>query len=141
MGFHWPSKGSVQDLVTNFVKYVKGKLTGGTGVHVIFDCYCEYSIKSGTRCSRKALVSREHQLYLSSPLPPQQVALTITKNKTQLIDMICDELVSTVELLNLPYSLVVTGKITIPTEVCNGLQILRPDGNWTIYYRNLNTYL
>ena len=41
--------------------------------------------------------------------------------------MICDELVSTVELLNLPNSLVVTGKIPIPTEVCNGLQILRPD--------------
>ena len=27
---YWPSKGSVQDLVTNFVKYVKGKLKGGT---------------------------------------------------------------------------------------------------------------
>ena len=41
--------------------------------------------------------------------------------------MICDELVSTVELLNIPNSLVVTGKIPIPREVCNGLQILRPD--------------
>ena len=41
--------------------------------------------------------------------------------------MICDELVSTVELLNLPNSLVVTGRLPIPTEVCNGLQILRPD--------------
>ena len=79
-------------------------------MHVIFDRYCEYSIKSGTRCSRKAQVSREHQLCLSSPLPPQQVALTVPKNKTQLIDMICDEVVSTVELLNLPNSLVVTGK-------------------------------
>ena len=39
--------------------------------------------------------------------------------------MICDEHVSTVELLNLPSSLVVTGKIPILTEVCNGLQILR----------------
>ena len=27
---HWPSKGIVQDLVTNFVKYVQGKLKGGT---------------------------------------------------------------------------------------------------------------
>ena len=94
----------MQDLVTNFVKYVKGKLKGGTRVHVIFDRYCEHSIKSGTRCSRKEQVSREHQLYLSSPLPPQQVALTVTKNETQLIDMICDELVSTVELLSLPKS-------------------------------------
>ena len=41
--------------------------------------------------------------------------------------MICDELVSTVELLNLSNSLIVTGKIPISTEVCNGLQILRPD--------------
>ena len=44
---HWPSKGHVQDLVTNFVKYVKGKLKGGTRVHIIFDRYCEYSIKMG----------------------------------------------------------------------------------------------
>ncbi len=117
----------MQDLVTNFVKYVKGKLKGGTRVHVIFNRYCEYSIKSGTRCSHKAQVSREHLLCLSSPLPPQEVALTLTKNQTQLIDMICDELVSTVELLNLPNSLVVTGKIPIPTEVCNRLQILRTD--------------
>ena len=34
---------------------------------------------------------------------------------------------SAVELLNLPNSLVVTEKIPIPTEVCNGLQIPRPD--------------
>ena len=119
---HWPSKGSVQYLVTNFVKYVKGKLKGGTKVHLIFNRYSEYSIKSGTRWSRKALVSREHQLCLNSPLPPQQVVLS-QKTTTQLIDMTCDELLSTVELLNL----VVTGKIPIPTEVCNGLQILRLD--------------
>ncbi len=59
----------------------KGKLKGGTRVHVIFDRYCEYSIKSGNRCSCKAQVSREHQLYLSSPLPPLQVALTATKKQ------------------------------------------------------------
>ena len=93
---HWPSKGSVQDLVTNFLKYVKGKLKGGTRVHLIF-----------------ATVNTSLKLCLSSPLPPQQVALTVTKNKTQLIDMICDELVSTVELSNLPNSLVVTGKTPI----------------------------
>ena len=34
---------------------------------------------------------------------------------------------SSVKLLNLPNSHVVTGKISIPTEVCNGLQIPRPD--------------
>ncbi len=124
---HWPSKGSIQDLVTNVVKHITSKLKSSTRVHIIFDRYCEYSIKSGTRCSRKAPDSREHQLCLSSPLPPQDVALTVTKNKIQLIAMICDELVSSVALLNLPNSFVVTGKSRIPTEVCSGLQIIRPD--------------
>ena len=67
---HWPSKGSVQDFITNLVKYVNGKQKGGTRVRVIFDRYCEYSIKSGTRCYHKAQVSGEHQLCLSPPLPP-----------------------------------------------------------------------
>ena len=100
-------------------------------MHVIFHCYSEYSIKSGTRCSHKPQVSREHQLYLSSPLPPQEVSLIITKNKTQLIDMTCDELLCTVALLNLTNSFIVTESnyktIPIPTEVCSQLQILRPD--------------
>ena len=119
---HWPSKGSVQDLVTNVVKLVTSKLKGSTRVHVIFHCYSEYSIKSRTRCSHKPLVSREHQLYLSSPLLPQEVSLTITKNRTQVIDMTCDELLCTVALLNLPSSFIVTGSnyetTPIPTEVC-----------------------
>ncbi len=125
---HWPSKGSVQDLVTNVVKHITSKLKGSTQVHIIFDRYCEYSIKSGIRCSCKAQVSRENQLCLSSPLPPQDVALTVTKNKIQLIDMICDELVSSVALLNLPNSCVVTGKSPIVERIhCSGLQIIRPD--------------
>ena len=39
---HWPSKGSVQDLVTNLVKHVTSKLKGSTRVHVILGRYCEY---------------------------------------------------------------------------------------------------
>ena len=62
------------------------------------DCYCDYSIKSGTRCSHKVQVSREHQVCLGSPLLPQQVASTVTKtNKAKLIDKICNALVFTVE--------------------------------------------
>ena len=64
---------------------------------------------------------------LGSPLPPQEVSLTVTKNITQLIDMICDELLSTVALLNISNSFIVTGKTPMPTEVCSGLQILRLD--------------
>ena len=67
------------------MKYVKGKLKGVTKVHVIFDRYCEYGIKSGTRCSHKAQVSGEHQLCLSSPMPPQQVALSQKTKHNSLI--------------------------------------------------------
>ena len=102
---HRPSKRSVQDLVTNVVKHVTSKLKGSTRVHVILAATVNIcSIKSGTRCSHKPQVSREHQLCLSSSLPTQEVSLTVTKSKTQLIEMICDELV-----LILPNSFVVTG--------------------------------
>ena len=57
----------------------------------------------------------------------RSVSLTVTKNKTLLIDMISDELLSTVALLNLPNSFVVIGEAPIPIEVCSGSQILRPD--------------
>ena len=67
---HWPSMGSVQDVVTNVVKHVTSKLKGSNRVHVILDNYCAYSIKSGTRCCHKQQVSREHQLCVSSLLCP-----------------------------------------------------------------------
>ena len=41
--------------------------------------------------------------------------------------MICEEFLSTLALLNLSHSFIVTGKTLKPTEVCSGLQILRPD--------------
>ena len=41
--------------------------------------------------------------------------------------MICEELLSTVALLNLSNCFIVTGKTPMPAEVCSGLQILRPD--------------
>lgn len=124
---HWPAKGTVKDFVLNYIKYVTGKLKGNCRVHVIFDRYLEYSAKSGTRCSRATPVSREHQLSLNSPLPPQQIVLTVTKNKIQLIDMICDMLTSTVKGLGNPNSLVITGKSPVPVEVSNGLIIPRHD--------------
>ena len=50
----------MQDIVINFVNYVTGKPKGDTRIHVMFERYCDFSIKSGTRWSRKAQVSREH---------------------------------------------------------------------------------
>ena len=42
-------------------------------------------------------------------------------------DMICDEILSTVALLNFPNSFLVTGKTPTRSEVCSGLQILKLD--------------
>ena len=95
-------------------------------MHVIFDRYCEYSIKCGTRCSHKPQVSREHQLCLRCSLHPQEVSLTVTKNKTQPVNMICDELLSTVALLNIS-NRQSYWKNTDTYRRCRGLQILRPD--------------
>lgn len=120
---HWPEKGTVRDFVSNYAKIVTGKLEGNCRVHVIFDRYHDYSVKSGTRCSRATPVSRDHQLSLDSPLPPQQTVLHVSKNKIQLIDMICDMLMSTIN----PNSLVITGKSPVPVEVNNGLIIQRCD--------------
>ena len=92
----------MRDLATKVVNCVTTKLKGGTRVHVIVDRYCDYNIK--TRCSHKAQVSREHQLCLGSPLPPEQITLTVTKT-TQLIDSIFNALVFTVEQSNLTNSL------------------------------------
>ena len=63
-------------------------------VHIIFDRYYDYSIKSGTRLARGKEATRRHVLHLNSPLPPQNVTLNVTQNKVQLINYICDTLVN-----------------------------------------------
>ena len=59
----------------------------------MFDRYYEYSIKSGTRKSRTDTISSDasHKLRLNTPLPIQSVVLTVTENKVQLIDLICQQ--------------------------------------------------
>ena len=59
--------------------------------HVIFDRY-NMSIKDATRCQRACEAAREYKLTMNAPLPQQQVVFSVTKNKVQLIDVICEEL-------------------------------------------------
>ena len=87
---NWPNKGTVADFVTmNVMKRVASQDT-----YLIFDRYFDFSIKSGTRAARAGEeASRRHRLQLHTPLPPQTVVLTVTENKVQVIDLICQDLI------------------------------------------------
>ena len=64
---------------------------------------------------------------LDSSIPIKQVVLTVTKNKIQLIDLICEERLLMVEKMNAYKIFVVTGKNHTHIEVCNGVRIQRQD--------------
>ena len=63
------------------------------------------------------------QLTAETPLPPQQVVLTVTNNKVQLINIICEQLIKTFieqyEDDTVSNRLVLTGSASIPKEVKN----------------------
>ncbi len=64
---------------------------------------------------------------LSSSFPPQSTSLTISDIKAQIIELICCNLPS--EFVKDPYNhfLLITGPNSVPTEICQGLQIQQPD--------------
>ncbi len=126
---HWPNKGTVQDYVDNFVSYISTR-TGHSHVHLVFDRYHDYSIKSGARQERAGqFASRCHQLSLQTPLPFQKVMLTVTRNKVQLIDIICEQLNHIYQQHHSgdEHRLVITGKNEVPVEVHRGIVINRTD--------------
>ena len=88
---YWPSYATIQDYVDSFWHYVSRRLNR-CDVYLIFDRYYEYSIKSGMRKGRMSQKSgTTHKLKLSTSLPSQQLVLTVTENKAQLTDMICEQ--------------------------------------------------
>ena len=116
---HWPTDGTVADFIDN----VKARLTtylSKSDVYLIFDRYYEYSIKSVTRDVRETVVSRKHQLLLSTKLPAQNVVLSSIENKKQLNRLLCEEL-SRDRLFHLrsteKHKLVVTGEDPCPIEI------------------------
>ena len=102
-------------------------------MYLIFDRYYEYSIKSGTRKSRMSKKSgTAHKFKLSTPLPSQQLVFTVTENKAQLIDMICEQVKN--KALSIPaneeefsHKLLITGSSAVPQEICSGVSIDRTD--------------
>ena len=90
---HWPNRGIVQDFVDNFMSYIMAKVDK-SDVYLVFDRYHDFSIKSGTRLARAGQQARRrHRLNHQTPLPPQLVVLSVTENKVQLIELICQNLI------------------------------------------------
>ena len=90
-----------------------------------FDRY-NTSIKDATRCQRACEAAREYKLTMNAPLPQQQVVLSVTKNKVQLIDVICEEL-HQLDDVPLNTSLVITWISPVPMEVRSDTLVQRFD--------------
>ena len=85
----WPASGTIQHYIEKFKYHIGQKLTKA-GVFLAFDRYQEYSIKGTARTSRGTRMI--HHLTTASILSTQKVVLTVTENKKQLINIICEEL-------------------------------------------------
>ncbi|CAH3121622.1 unnamed protein product [Porites lobata] len=99
-------------------------------VYLIFDRYPDYSTKSVTRDARECTASRVFQLSEQAPLPPQNVILTVSKNKVQLMSMICSNITKDKTFHSqhsARHKLVITGSDLVPTEIHHGATKARHD--------------
>ena len=67
---------------------------------------------------------------MNAPLPQQQVVLSVTKNKVQLIDLVCEKL-QKLDDGRLKTSLVITGRYPVLMKVRNKALVQRIDLNTT----------
>ena len=91
----WPTGGIVQDFLDNFRRHIKGYMES-SDVYLVFDRYTAGSIKESTRKERDQGASRVYTLRPPARLPAQKVVLTVSSNKTQLIDLILADLEPTI---------------------------------------------
>ena len=123
----WPAPPATVQHYIEKLKYNIGQKLGKCDVYLIFDRYLEYSIKGATRTSRGT--GMVHQLTLTTTLPAQKVVLTVTENKKQLIQLICEDLQNDkdfVDTYTQEHTLLITGENN-PIEITKGLIIPRPD--------------
>ena len=114
----WPSHGTVEDYVRNFIGYLNRQLSIAT-TYIVFDRYRASSVKGVTRLQRAGQsVSRRHKLSLATPLPPQKICLTVAENKVQIISLIVSYIIDNKNLLVFNgKTLVITGNDPIPVEL------------------------
>lgn len=101
---------------------MKRKLEKGD-VYLVFDRYYEYNTKSVTRSGRKTEASIVHKLNVTTQLPPQKVALTVTENKKQLIEIICSVLKGDTSFHRdhiHKHKFAITSQDKTPVEISNG---------------------
>ena len=89
--FNWSSNGKVSDFVDRFLSYLF-TLWHESDVHIAFDRYYEYSIKSATPSERAKSANVAYVLNLKSPSPRKFTILKLAKKKVQLINIICQKL-------------------------------------------------
>ena len=119
----WPFTSTQQTLVMDFVNKFKNQIKESGDVYLVFNRYKSYSTKSSTRISRMTEGCKVFQLYLAAPLPTQKVTLTITENKKQLIDIICNDLQRDTDFHwknTEKHKLVITGREKTPVEISSG---------------------
>ena len=124
----YPAVGLVKDYLSNIKLYITEKLEN-SDVYLVFDRYFDYSTKSTTRCARATGASRVYQLRTNTTLPPKKNLLTVTDNKKQLIQLICQDMLNdkTFHESTQTHKLVITGPDDTPTEINNMVLIARND--------------
>uniref|UniRef100_UPI00359005F2 uncharacterized protein n=1 Tax=Myxine glutinosa TaxID=7769 RepID=UPI00359005F2 len=120
----WPTSGTVQDYLDRFRSYIQGRLK--TDVYLVFDRYKADSTKDSTRQGRDKGASSVYTLRCTTRLPPEKVILTVTRNKMQLIDLICEDMASHKDDFT-QHKLVLTGSDHVPVEINSGVIIKRQD--------------
>ena len=85
----WPNGGIVQDILNNFRRHIHLE---SSDVYLVFDRYTAGSIKESIRSDRDQGASRVYEQRPLAMLPAQKVALTVSRNKTQLVDLIMENL-------------------------------------------------
>lgn len=122
----WPAVGNVQTYIDAFKHKIAEKLSK-YDVYLVFDRYNDFSTKDSTRLARGT--GRVYQLTPSTPIPSQKAALTVTRNKKQLIKLICKDLQSDEDFVQnhtQEHTLLITGQEDI-IEIYKGNVIQRRD--------------
>ena len=120
----------VLDYVDKFKSHIEQRLKT-EDVFLIFDRYEDFSTKCSTRTCRGNEGCRIFKLSPTAPLPSQKLALTVTENKKQLINIICDNILNDTDFIQkntTKHKLMITGQDKTPVEVsCSGTIVERAD--------------
>ena len=120
----WPIGGIVQDVLNKFRRHIQGHLES-SDVYLVFDRYTAGSINESTRNDRDQGASRVYEPRPLARLPAHNIVLTVSRNKTQLVDLIMEDLQAHKDVLN--GKLVITGNDQGVVSKIKGMPITHED--------------